>query len=162
MSHVQIFLLLLLASLIYAFWRGGAPERVTAGIFVAGAIGSALAASPAAARWTQVEMGVLAVDAAMLIAFLALMIKANRLWPILLVGLQTIQVVGHLLRGVDPTLFPFLYWMTSASWSYAMVVLLVIATFLHSKRLRRRGHDAPWSNSSAPSSTPAQERSLVI
>ncbi|UYY57030.1 hypothetical protein [Sphingomonas sp. S2-65] len=162
MPHVQIFLLLLLASLSYAFWRGGAPERTTAAIFIAGAVGSALAASPAAARWANVELGVLAVDAAMLIAFLALMIKANRLWPILLMGLQTVQVAGHLLRMLDPKLFPFLYWVTSAFWSYAMVVLLVIATFLHSARLRHRGHDAPWSSSSGPSSTPARETSPGI
>lgn len=162
MTHVQIFLLLLVTSLTYALWRGGAPERVTAAVFIAGACGSAFAASPRAARWASVELGVLAVDAAMLIVLLIVMIKANRLWPIILVGLQVIQVAGHLLKGLDPKLFPFLYWMTSAIWSYAMVAVLVMATFLHSARLRQHGHDAPWNGSSPRSSEPDRSASRAI
>jgi hypothetical protein len=146
-SHVLVFLLLLLFGSAYALWRGGAPERLGAGIILAGVVASALVASGASHRWNSVEFGLLLVDATVLVAFIALLVRANRLWPILMTSLLTLQVAGHFLKGMDPHLYPFLYWMTSSLWGYLMVVVLIAGTYLHRSRLRRLGHDASWNSS---------------
>lgn len=160
MSHVALFLLLWASCSAYALWRGGAPERVAAGIIIAGVAASAVAASGPGHRWNDVELGLLLVDGLMLAGFIVLIVRANRLWPIAMTALMIVQVTGHLLKGLDPQLYPFLYWMTSSIWSYLVVLLQVPAVWLHQKRLRTHGHDVSWNNSSAPlpMGTPASSR----
>jgi hypothetical protein len=54
---------------------------------------------------------------------------------------------------VDPTLVPSGYAMAMALWSYPMLLLLVLGTFNHRRRLARNGADPSWSNSSGRSAT---------
>lgn len=148
MWHVLAFLILLLASAIYAFWRGGAPERIGAAVVLAGTVASFFAVSGAGARWLNLETGLLIVDATMLAAILILVVRANRLWPIPMAALLIVQVSGHFLKTLDPQIYPFLYWLTSSLWSYLILGILIVATRNHRARLKKQGWDASWSSSS--------------
>ncbi|WP_052508008.1 hypothetical protein [Sphingomonas hengshuiensis] len=147
MSHVLLFVALLALTTVYAVWRGGAPERIGAAILLVGVIATPIAASASHVRWQQVEVGVMLTDGAALAAFLVLMIWANRLWPIAMTSLLILQLAGHLLKLLDPTLYPFLYWVTATVWGYLMLAVLASGTWLHRRRLRSHGYDNAWSKS---------------
>jgi hypothetical protein len=144
--RVYIFWLLFLGTEIYALWRGGSPERVAAGTFAFGLAATILAASSPSVRWSNIELGVFAADAAMLLVFFYLLLRANRLWPILMTALQAIQVSSHFVRGIDPNLNPFAYWLTSSLWGYLMMVVLIVGTAMHRRRLATRKIDPAWSS----------------
>ncbi|MBQ1500284.1 MAG: hypothetical protein IIZ38_18405 [Sphingomonas sp.] len=158
MWHVAVFLILLVASVGYAFWRGGPPERIGAAVLLGGTLASFFAVSGAHARWLNLETGLLIVDAAMLAAILILLVRANRLWPIPMAALLIVQVAGHFLKTLDPHIYPFLYWLTSSLWSYLVTAILIVATHNHRRRLKKFGQDISWNASSRRSS--ANDRAI--
>ncbi len=140
MWHVAVFLILLVASVGYAFWRGGSPERIGAAVLLGGTLASFFAVSGAHARWLNLETGLLIVDAAMMAALLI------------------VQVAGHFLKTLDPHIYPFLYWLTSSLWSYLVTAILIVATHNHRRRLKKFGQDISWNASSRRSS--ASDRAI--
>src|SRR5688572_24555676 len=103
MLPVQIFLAILVLCLGYAALRGGAPERIGAAIFTMAYILSTIAAS-GPTRYEWVEVGVFAVDVAVLLALLALALRANRFWTLWVAALQIIGTAGHAVKLADPEL----------------------------------------------------------
>lgn len=146
---IPFFWIALVASCLYALIRGGAPERIGAVIFILAVLVTPLAASSMQGKaFRTPELGLLLIDAAMLIAFLALTLTSSRFWPIWMSGLQAVQVAGHLARLADPGLIYWAYGVAQGLWSYPMMALLAAATWRHRERLRRFGVDNAWRNSS--------------
>jgi hypothetical protein len=147
-----IYLVLLLATWGYAGLKGGAPERIGATILLVGSALTLLAVTAAPAhRFVSVELGILAVDVATLIAFLVLALYAERFWPLWITALQAIGTAGHAVKLVDPQILRWGYAFALAFWSYPMLLLLVAGTWSHQKRLKRNGADISWSSSFARS-----------
>jgi len=151
MLPVPVFYAIVALTCLYALARGGAPERICAGIFIAGGLLSTASMSAGSARFVSVELGVLVVDLAMLAAFLVLALRAERFWPIWMTALHIISTAGHALRAFDPAILPLGYAFAMAFWSYPMLLLLVGATWCHQRRLKRNGADISWSSSFARS-----------
>ena len=151
MLPVQIFYAILLACCLYATLRGGVPEKIGAGIFAIATILSTVAMSGRGSRYEWVEVGVFAVDVATLLAVLALALRANRFWTLWVAALQIIGTAGHAVKLADPALVPAGYAMAMALWSYPMLLLLVLGTWNHQRRLARNGVDPSWSTSSGRS-----------
>lgn len=145
-----IFLAFWVAICGYALWRGGAPERLVGVIFLLAFPASRLAY---ATGWTfqGLAMGVFFVDVMMFIAMFWIAMNANRQWPIPMVAMQGLQVLGHFLKLSEPSMLPLLYWLGRIAWSYPMLVLLALATLRHVNRERRLGAEPPWSRSYARS-----------
>lgn len=135
----------------YAWWRGGGPERSAATIIFVGVVLTRMAMGPWTGRWTSVENGVLIVDVAVLLALLAVALKAERFWPLWLTALHLLGIAGHLVKMLDPVLIRWGYAFLIAIWSYPMLALLVLATWSHQRRLARFGADRSWSIFSVPS-----------
>jgi uncharacterized membrane-anchored protein len=143
-----LFLLPWLAVCGYAAWRGGQPERFVAIMFlIAFPLGAFLNAK---FRSQGIQIGSFSVDVAMLILLLAIALKANRYWPMGMVAMQLLEVVGHLLKLADPRMMPLLYWISSVMWAYPMLILLALGTLRHRNRIRRLGPESSWSSSSPP------------
>ncbi|MEA3041047.1 MAG: hypothetical protein QOC65_536 [Sphingomonadales bacterium] len=151
MLPVPVFYGLLALVCLYALALGGAPERIGAGIFLAGAILSTASISSGSARFISVELGVVAVDLVMLAALLALALRAERFWPIWVTALHIVGTAGHAVKAVDPAVMRLGYAIAMALSSYPMLLILVGATWCHRRRLARDGTDRPWSASSARS-----------
>lgn len=152
MSHIVLFNSLLILCCGYALIRGGVPERIVAAIF--------LCAGPATyvALWAQpeqafqsVEMTVLLIDTAMLVALVALAISANRYWPIWIASLQSIIVAVHGVKAFDPTLVAWTYAVASGKLAYPQLALLALGTWRHRRRQTETGTDNSWISSSHPS-----------
>jgi hypothetical protein len=148
MHTYVLFDILLLLCCGYALWHGGEPERVGAAIYLVGVLLTHAAASAVARPFSSMEVGILLVDFTMLIALLALALLAARFWPIWATALHAVSTAGHAVKLVDPTIIPWAYAFVLAFWSYPMLLLLVIGTWNHHRRVVRFGADRSWSSSS--------------
>ena len=155
MARVVVFYTMLLLACGYALRRGGAPERWAAAILLGGTAATwALVISPRGyfgAFYRGVQLGMLAVDAAMLVALLTVALLADRFWPLWLTALHAFSVVGHLAKAIAPDILPNVYLTTQAFAAYPGLLLLMLATRWHALRMGETGRDPSWSRSSLAS-----------
>ncbi len=155
MTHVMLFNLLLLVACGYAFWAGGAPERWTALVFVAGAVATSMLPFQQQFSYHSVFWPLLSVDAAMLIGLIGIAVRANRFWPLYVSALHLITIAIHGVKAFEPSLVPWMYAGASSKIAYPMLALLAVGALRHRHRLARFGSDRDWS----PLHSPEFERS---
>jgi len=155
MLRIWIFLILLLGTCGYALWRGGAPERIAAGAMLAATAGSAIFRSEVDTRFLDVEVGLFIIDLLLLAILFAVMLRADRGWPILVSALHLCTVGAHVVRLIDPEMIRVTYVVMATAWSWPMVIALGIGTWRHRARLRARGYDRAWSAPISPQAWPA-------
>ena len=143
-----VFFGLFAASSLYALARGGAPERLVALVMIIGVTLTPIVANPVSRRFYGVETGVFTLDLLILVAFTVIALRANRFWPMGLVVLHGMSVLGHFLKMGDPRLIRTAYMVMLAFWIYPQMLLLVLGTSRHQRRLQRTGADPSWSTSS--------------
>jgi hypothetical protein len=146
MTRYLIQLSLMILAFLYAWIRGAAPERAAAAV-----VGSMFLLDPAYhAIWGQVtvyqevNLGHLVIDLWLLGALLALALKANRIWPLWLVSVQIIAVIGHFLRWFSTAIDPLVYALFTRNTSYLQIALLFVGTALYRHHLRRDPNMASW------------------
>lgn len=134
---------------LYVFWRGGAAERVGMAIFAIGCILTPIAASDAlSVRFHAFEVGMFLVDVVVFFALLALALVADRYWPLWVAGLQLVGTLSHTLVLTSSQVVAWAYAVTQSIWGYPMLLLIVIGTVRHQRRLKRNGVDPSWTRSS--------------
>ncbi len=138
MLGASIFIPLVFAVSVYAWWRGGADERIVAATCLAGTAATLLAVSPLQQRYSGVEEGLLLVDLAVLAGFVTVALRSNRYWPLWVAGLQLTTSIGHVLKGIDQDLLPRAYGAALQFWSYPILLILAVGTFRRDQRLRRQ------------------------
>ncbi|SFP74190.1 hypothetical protein [Sphingomonas rubra] len=147
--HVLVFYALLLVACGHAAWRGGAPERIVAATLMAGTVATWIVAIGVGGSRTghfyHVEIGVLLVDAAMLAVLLAVALAADRFWPLWLTAIHSFGVVGHVAKAIDPAILSNVYQAAHSLTAYPGLILLILATRRHRRRLARTGCDPSWS-----------------
>jgi len=151
MLPAHAYLTILVVCWAYALLKGGAPERIGASVIGLGSILSLVAAASPGARFGSVEEGVFLVDLAAFAVFLGLALRAERHWPLWVTALQAIGTAGHAAKLLDPSVIPLAYAFVLAFWTYPMLLLIVMGTWNHQKRLARFGADKSWSSSSGRS-----------
>jgi hypothetical protein len=87
-------------------------------------------------RYSGVELGLFAIDAAVLAGFVAVALQSPRFWPLWVAGLQLTSSTSHLLKAVDIHLLPKAYGAAVALWSYPILVILAIGTWRGQRRMR--------------------------
>lgn len=142
--NVLVYLAMVTLCCGYALARGGVPERIGVAILIAAILGSALVPAASEPRFRGFEWGVAAVDAAMLLALVALALRAQRYWPMWMAAVLVATVVTHLLM-LSPRLMPWSYSVAIAAWSYPNPLLLAAGAWRHRRRVRIYGDDPPWS-----------------
>lgn len=148
-----VFFVVFFAACGYALWRGGAPEREVAAAFLVAGLATPLLDLPQVQRFYSVSVSVFVIDLLLLVALLAIALRADRFWPMLVASLQAIIIVAHLVKFANPELIRRAYSMMIAVWSYPQLILLVVGTVRHRKRLRQNGTDSSCESSSVPSMT---------
>ena len=145
MLRIAIFLIMLLGVCGYALWRGGAPERIAAGAMLAATVGSAIFRSEVDARFLHVEVGLFMIDLLLLLVLVAVMLRADRGWPILVSALHLCTVGAHVVRFIDAEMIRVTYVVMVTASSWPMVIALGIGTWRHRTRVRVNGYDRAWS-----------------
>jgi hypothetical protein len=148
------FLALLVLTTLYALWAGGGPERIGAAVYALSVAATHLILTAQYTRWLNVEVGVFIVDVVTFLAFVPIALRADRFWPLWVTAFLGLGVLGHLARLVGPDTFWWAYAVVLTIWSYPIVLLFALGTFLHRRRLARHGVDRSWVSSSGRS-TPA-------
>jgi hypothetical protein len=135
-SQQYILRALLVLSCGYALWRGNRDARIVGLICIAATLATRFAASPVSVRYSGVELGLLAIDAAVLIGFVAVALRSDRFWPLWVAGLQLTTSTAHLMKAVDESLLPIAYGAAVALWSYPILIILAIGTWRGHRRMR--------------------------
>lgn len=144
-TNVILFNVLQLGASWYAVSRGGRPERLVASALLVAAVASLLVYSPYPRTFMRLEVGVLAVDLALLGALIAIALHANRYWPLAMASLHLASIIAHLGKWVDLSMSEWAYALLLRAWAYPMLLTLVIGTLRHRRRVSRYGVDSSWS-----------------
>ncbi len=118
---------LLIGAFGYAWLRGRREERLAAAVCVVASFASLLLLTRL--RFSEIEYGILAVDLAVLAAFVAVALRSERFWPLWVSGLQMTSTVPHVLKLIDPGLMPFAYAAAETIWSYPILIIIAIGTW---------------------------------
>lgn len=133
-----LFITLLVATLAYAFLRGTSEHRIAAAGCLAATIASRLLRSPIDERYGQIEIGVLGVDIALFMLFLAIALRSQRFWPLWVSGFHLVAVAAHLMRALKTDLIPSAYGVAAQFWSYPVLLCIGIAVWRSRQRILKR------------------------
>lgn len=145
MDRVWLFYGIQVAASVYAILRGGAPERLTGLALLLAAASTGLIQRNILVLFAGLEIGVMVVDLILLAVMVAITLKADRFWPAWVTALHALGTGAHLARALSPDVIRLVYAFLSAAWSYPIVLLLVIGTVRHSRRIQAHGWDLDWS-----------------
>lgn len=146
MNRQILFDMILLLTCVYAWLRGDRPERCAAVLLLAADGLTILLVSEPAIRFRTTELGIVAVDTALLAALWWLAVRSTRWWPLFLAGLQLDAVACHWVRLLAPDILPRSYFNAVAIWAYPMLFLLGVGAWRHNQRQRLFGMDPPWKD----------------
>ena len=122
MERYLIQMAFLLAAAVYAWRRGGWPERAVAAALVAqAAIDRGYHLFVAAPQYRELDLWHMSLDLALL---------AVTVW---LASLQVISALGHVLRVLEVDMPVVVYWTTTAAPSYLQILLLAVGTRLNDR-----------------------------
>lgn len=142
-----VFTITLIFSVFFALTKGGAPERLCAIVFVLMAALQYSGSFAFGRVFEAVDLVSLAVDLLGALAFTAVALVADRLWPLLISAMQLISCVSHFGREIAPKVEPLVYSVLRSGPTLAALVILAVGTILHQRRVLKQGMDASWISS---------------
>ncbi|SFO06151.1 hypothetical protein [Sphingomonas sp. OK281] len=145
MDRVWLFYAIQVAASGYALLRGGAPERLTGLALLVAAVATGIVQRNIPVLFAGLEASVMIVDLLLLAVLVAITLKADRFWIAWATALHALGTGAHFVRVLSPDVMRLVYALLSAAWSYPIVLLLVIGTLRHSRRIRAHGCDLDWS-----------------
>ena len=131
-----LFWALLLVTVAYALWRGRRDERIAATVCLMATVATRFAISPLSERYSEVEIGLLLIDGAVLAAFIAIALRSQRFWPLWVAGLQLTNGLAHLMKVVEFDLLPRAYAAAAMFWSYPILLIILVGTWRSHQRSR--------------------------
>lgn len=112
---------------LYALARGGRPERIGAGIMLAGTILPLATRMLAGEHWTQFEAATFAIDVAALAGFAWIaMPPFDRFWPTWSLGFMMSDVAVHVARAPLTWISALAYETAEAIFAYGLLVALLV------------------------------------
>jgi hypothetical protein len=133
-----------LACLAYVISVGGRPERAAIMAQLVALLFSLIAVSFRSIPGRSLPIGLALVDLALAVALTLLATRANRLWPIVLAGMQVATVFAHLAKLLSFPLPAAGYVIFVQFWSWPMLIVTAIGTYKHHERTRRLGQEPDW------------------
>jgi hypothetical protein len=121
----------------YAYGRGKLDERLAATICVVGSVVTLIIRSPGSNYYTNVEIGVLAIDVLALFGFILLAVRSSRFWPLWVAGFQLTSVLSHFLKALHWDMIPQVYAAAERFWIYPIFLAIVVGTWRNHKRWLR-------------------------
>ena len=131
---------------LFALWAGGWPERVGAAVYALSVVVTVLFLLMHDQMWWDLEAGVFIVDVVTFLIFIAIALRADRFWPLWVSAFLGIGVLGHLAKLMMPDTYWRAYAFVLVIWSYPIIALIALGTFLH---WQRRKHSVGRSSTSS-------------
>ena len=145
-TQASAYFLILILSIGMALWKGGAPERIGAVVFVLMATVQAVVMQVLPSRFDRVDPDSLVTDLIGFLGFGYLAIEARRIWPIWATSLQVLSLSAHFARWADVAIPPLVYAIMRGAPTFGAAIAILLGTILHLRRLRRLGSDPSWQN----------------
>lgn len=143
-DEFQLAVVVILALL--AWFRGGGPEKMCAGVLLAmfclDRVYRAVFGSSVNLESADIWYAVL--DAGVLVAFVAIALRANRFYPLLLAGFQLVAVKAHLVRELVESVSPIAYFILYVGPSYFQILIVGVGIGMHIRRSKRFGSYRDW------------------
>ncbi len=127
----------------WAFWRGGKPEYIGASILIAGTLASQIAQRRLA---IEPQYGVLTVDVLVFLAFVALLLRSRRWWPVAMSAFMLLEIASHVSYWIFRAVSSWAYLASMSVWSYMLLVSLAVGVLEAPRRTRSAGRDASVKN----------------
>jgi cytochrome bd-type quinol oxidase subunit 2 len=127
-----VYLVALLATCTYALKRGGRTER-RAAIALLIAVVATQIADAFGRGWQGPEYGIMAVDAALFVAFAAIAHRSERYWPIWIAAAQLVGLITHLGPVLYPGVVADLYRMTQPFWVFPILGFIAWGTWMRQR-----------------------------
>lgn len=131
----QIFWAIVVLVCVYAWWRGRSEERIAGTVALLATVATRFLISPRPVRYSEVELGLLGIDVAVLAAFIAIALYSKRFWPLWAAGFQLTVTMSHLLKAIDADLLPRAYAAAAVFWSYPILLVIVVGTWRTHRKL---------------------------
>lgn len=144
MIHMIAFAAAFLACLVYAFFAGGKPERAAILAQLVALLLSFTAISFRSIPVKGLPIGLALVDLALAVALSILAVRANRIWPIVLAGMQVATIFAHVARMLSFPLPAAGYVIFVQFWAWPMLIVTALGTYNHRSRTRRLGQERDW------------------
>lgn len=144
MIHVVGFAAAFLACLVYAFVAGGRPERFAMLAQLAAFLFGLAVISFHWTNWRGFPIGVALADVGLSVALTGLALKANRIWPIVLAGLQVATLFAHVAKLLSIPVPTAGYAIFVQLWGWPMLLVTAVGTYKHHQRTKRRGSEQDW------------------
>ncbi len=122
----HIYYVLLLSVCLLALLYGSRDELAGAAILLCGSVLTTILAQFFAADWTGFSTHIFYVDAAALVAFIALAISSDRFWPIWATAFHLVAVTIHIATEVAPDLHKWALATGAALWGYLMIGVVAL------------------------------------
>lgn len=85
------------------------------------------------------------IDLTVFLLFIVLAIKSNRYWPSCAAGIKLLAVSAHPLKYFyESAIYYRTYGILDEVWSYLYMIVIVIGTFRHLRRISTYGCDPDW------------------
>ena len=94
--------------------------------------------------FASLRMGWAITDGLLLVALTAIALRADRLWPIVLAGLQLSASFVHLTKTIFPDLPAPGYAVFLQMWAWPMLAVTAWGTHRHQQRVRCFGSEPDW------------------
>lgn len=146
MLHIVAFNVALAGCLVLSIKAGGGPEKLAMLSQVFAGILTAISAHflPHVVGFATLAGAVAAIDATLLVVLTSIALKANRLWTIVLAGLQFSTVLVHLSKAAYPALPAASYGIFAQFWAWPMLLATALGTWRHRTRVRKEGDERDW------------------
>jgi hypothetical protein len=142
--HKIAFAATFLACLGYVIKVGGKPERLAMLAQFAAALLSMIAISFRSIPIRGLPTGLALVDIGLALALMVLALKANRIWPIALAGMQVATLLAHLARVLSFPLPAAGYVIFVQLWAWPMIGVTALGAYKHRRRVTRFGEERDW------------------
>lgn len=132
--HYLIFWGFLFLTCGYALWRGRKYEQASALICIAASIASLVFHAIERGGYFAVQLSDLVVDTLVLLSFVAIALRSDRFWPLWVAGLQLTISMSHLLKAIQPDLYPMAYAAAERFWSYPTLIIIAVGAWRQHRR----------------------------
>lgn len=122
-----IYLLLLVSSVGFVFWKGHFEERLAAASLTAGSILTPLFYAQSARDWLSPNVSLLLNEAAVTVVILWIAYRSNRFWPLPVAAFQITALLTPLVALLGENLASYALGVTQGLWAYPQLLILVIA-----------------------------------
>lgn len=127
MLYAQIGAIAMIAMCVFAFLKGGDPERIGAGTYLLGWFASVLVQG--GLGFNAIPYGVFVIDLLILVVFVGLAWRCRRTWPVWASGLQLLAVMSHILIMIDARLPIASLYTVMNLVSYLIIICIAVGTF---------------------------------